>query len=78
MLPQVSSSGSALLGAVSQHISADSQGGRRVGVVGVVGVVFNKVKLGTPWGWGNAFFFSPGSSEKHPTSLRRIVLFRIS
>ena len=34
LLPQVSSSGSALLGAVSQHISADSQGGRVVGVVG--------------------------------------------
>ena len=33
-VPQVSSSGSALLGAVSQHISADSQGGRVVGVVG--------------------------------------------
>jgi len=46
-VPQVSSSGSALLGAVSQHISADSQGGR---VIGVVGVVLNKVKLGTGLG----------------------------
>ena len=64
LLPQfeVSSSGSALLGAVSQHISADSQGGR---VVGWLGWVFPTRWNLEPLGVGATIFFSPQEALKN-------------